>query len=186
MNDNLILENKKRNQTLVLVEGNHEKYVLLKLLLTCFEEIPIKYDNVHVYAADIYDLYQDIEKEYDKDWYDNGSDVNIPMLVSRRFGIEPQLDRRNFTNIIMIFDYEHHDTLYSDEKIKHMQEYFCNVSEAGMLYINYPMVESYKHIKSIPDDEYLERYVSVKCQPGYKYKKMVEDSSRYMKNWQNI
>lgn len=181
MNDNKLLENEKRNQTLVLVEGDHEKHVLFKLLLACFGEVPVKNENVHVYAADIYDLYRDIEKEYEEDWYNNGSDVDIPMLVSRRLNIEPQLDRRNFTNIIMIFDYEHHDTSYSDEKIKHMQGYFCSLSDAGMLFINYPMVEAYKHIKSIPDEEYMERYVSVKCHPGCVYKNMVEDISAISK-----
>ncbi len=181
MNENELQERQKKNQTLVIVEGNHEKYILFKLLLESFHEVPIKSDNIHVYAADIYDLYHDIEKEYEKDWYNNGSDIDIPMLISRRLKIEPQLDRRNFTNVIMIFDYEHHDTSYSDEKIMCMQKHFNNVSEDGILYINYPMVEAYKHIESIPDEGFLERFVSVKCQPGREYKNMVEATSAISK-----
>ena len=43
--------------------------------------------------ADIYDLYQEIVKEYEKDWFESGCKVNIPMLISRRLGINPQLDK---------------------------------------------------------------------------------------------
>ena len=43
--------------------------------------------------ADIYDLYQEIVKEYEKDWFEIGCKVNIPMLISRRLGINPQLDK---------------------------------------------------------------------------------------------
>ena len=30
-----------------------------------------------------------------------------------------------------------------------MQEYFCSLSEVGILFINYPMVEAYKHVKAL-------------------------------------
>lgn len=51
------------------------------------------------------------------------------------------------------------------------------MSNDGILYINYPMIEAYRHICSIPDEDYLERNVSVKCQPGREYKQLVEENS---------
>lgn len=177
MNDYENQESRKKNQTLVVVEGQHEKNVFLELLLNCFPQVAFSRENIHVYAADIYDLYHDIEKEYDEDWFKSDLEIDIPMLISRRLNIEPQLDKRKFTNIILIFDYEHHDTSYKDEKIVHMQRHFCSMTDDGILFINYPMVESYKHIISLPDEEYLERSVSVKCQPGREYKRMVDADS---------
>lgn len=177
MNDYDFLKNEQKNQTLILVEGEHEKQILLSILLACFPEIPILNENIHVYAADIYDLYNDIEREYEEDWYESDLEIDIPMLISRRYNIEPQLNKNNFTNIILMFDYEHHDIWFSDEKIKRMQKHFNSISDDGVLYINYPMIESYKDIVSIPDDTFLEKFVSVQCQPGKKYKQKVEENS---------
>lgn len=177
MNDYDFLKKEQKNQTLILVEGEHEKHILLSILLACFPEIPILDENIHVYAADIYDLYHDIEKEYDEDWYENEMEIDIPMLISRRYNIEPQLNKRNFTNIILMFDYEHHDIWFSDEKIIRMQKHFNSISDDGILYINYPMIESYKDIVSIPDDTYFEKFISVQCQPGKSYKEKVEEKS---------
>ncbi len=177
MNDYDFLKEGRKNQTLILVEGEHEKQILLSILLSCFPEIPLLNENIHVYAADIYDLYYDIEKEYEEDWYEGDLEIDLPMLISRRHNIEPQLKRKNFTNIILMFDYEHHDIWYSDEKIKRMQEHFNNISEDGILYINYPMIEAYKDIVSVPDETYLRKYVSVQCQPGKKYKQNVDRHS---------
>lgn len=47
----------------------------------------------------------------------------------------------------------------------------------GKLYLNYPMIESYLHLKSIPDEEYINRKIPVSLQPGDKYKGMVKSES---------
>lgn len=177
MNDYSKIENGLRNQTLVIVEGDLEKYVMFKTLLKCFPEIPIQMQNVHIYQNDIYDLYHAIEIEYGNMWYEEGLDINIPYLISAKFNIVPALEKKNFVNIIMIFDYEHHDNFYSDEKILKMQKYFNRVEDQGFLYINYPMIESLYHYKSFPDEEYIHRSVPVTCNPGKKYKEMVKNES---------
>lgn len=189
MNNYDFLKNEQKNQTLVLVEGEHEKKTLLSILLACFPEVPILSDNIHVYEADIYDLYHDIEVEYEEDWYENDLEIDIPLLISRRHSIEPGLKKNNFTNIILIFDYEHHDTWFKDEKIERMQNHFNSMSDDGILFINYPMIEAYRHVLSIPDEDYLERYVSVTCQPGREYKRLVEENStisKYFNAYDNL
>lgn len=47
----------------------------------------------------------------------------------------------------------------------------------GKLYINYPMLESYQHLWSLPDNDYAERKISVSLQPGRKYKALVKNES---------
>lgn len=67
MNDYKV-QTRKRGQTLLIVEGNHEKNELFKLLFKCFPEINISIDNVWIYGTNIYMLYDDITKEYGTDW----------------------------------------------------------------------------------------------------------------------
>ena len=79
-------------------------------------------------------------------------------------------------NILLIFDYERHDPYFSEDKINKLQLYFRDSTDAGKLYINYPMLESYQHLESIPDYNYAERSVPVSLQPGYQYKNLVKDT----------
>ncbi|MDO4803427.1 MAG: hypothetical protein Q4A32_01240 [Lachnospiraceae bacterium] len=168
-----------RNQTLILVEGKHEKGVLLTMLLRAFPEIPIRLENVHIYSTDIYDLYHAIEKEYGVEWYDEDDriDVNLPLLISRREGLSPPLDNRVFTNVLLMFDFEHHDNNYSDDKVKRLQHHFSNATEDGILYINYPMIEAYQHMERIPDPDYLARMISISYGKGSDYKNLVKRNS---------
>lgn len=173
-------ESPSRNKTLVIVEGKTEKTFLLKALLLCFPEIPIKIEDVYIYSSNIYDLYRAIEDEYEETWFEDDLSIDIPLLISRKQSVEPPLDKRAFTNIIMIFDYEHHDTFYSDEKIMKMQRHFSNASEDGLLYINFPMLESVYHFKEIPDREYISRSIPITCSPGKRYKELVKSESVIM------
>lgn len=178
MNDKIEITDKyKRNQTLIVVEGKFEKNIIMMMLGICFPEMSLEMSNIHIYGAKIYDLYHMIELEYGRDWFEQELEINIPYLISKKFKLYPHLDRRNFTNIILIFDYERHDILYSYDKILKMQKHFSNVSEDGILYINYPMIESFVHMDKIPDDFYIDRKVSVKCRPGKVYKNIAKQNS---------
>ena len=183
------LKKRERNKTLILVEGPYEKNTILKVMIECFDKLSINISNIYIYKTDIYDLYHYIEKKYGEHWFEGDVNIDLPLLISDRFDLNPKLDRRDFTNIILIFDYEHHDNWYSDEKIQRLQNHFSNSSEDGMLYINYPMVEALLHMSSIPDLEYLNKSISVKCNPGSKYKSMIRKDSvlfRYLNVYNSI
>ena len=181
MSDYKHIDNSSRNKTLIVVEGDLEKNSILKTILLCFPEIPVKYEDIQIFSSDVYDLYHSIEMEYGEEWFEDELSIDLPYLISRRLKIEPHLDRRNYTNIILMFDYEHHDVWYSDEKIMKMQKHFNNASEDGLLYINYPMIESLFHFNKIPDEDYCSRLISVKCKPGRKYKNLVKTESEIQK-----
>lgn len=85
--------------------------------------------------------------------------------------------KNDFTNIILVFDYERHDPQFSADKILRLQNYFSDAADMGKLYLNYPMIESYQHLKSLPDEEYINRKISVSLQPGSKYKELVRNES---------
>lgn len=62
-----------------------------------------------------------------------------------------KLANGDFSEIYLIFDFDCQAPQYDDEKLQIMLDFFDNETEHGKLYINYPMIESFKHFKSIPD-----------------------------------
>lgn len=64
------------------------------------------------------------------------------------------LEKGGFSEIYLIFDFDFQAPQYDDKKIKAMLEFFDNETEHGKLYINYPMIESFKHFKSLPDFDF--------------------------------
>ena len=53
MNEFNSIKPRVRNQTLIIVEGNHEKNTLFYLLLKCFPEMKIEMENVWIYGTNI-------------------------------------------------------------------------------------------------------------------------------------
>ena len=167
----------KRNQTLLIVEGNHEKNELFWLVFKCFPEVNIDLNNVLIYGTNIYMLYEDIVKMYGDDWDEEEIDVDLPFVISKKKTPDNVRYKSDFTKILLVFDYERHDTNFSERKIMQMQRKFSDVTDMGQLYINYPMIESYQHLVSIPDLNYEGRKVPVSLQPGSKYKELVRKES---------
>lgn len=75
------------------------------------------------------------------------------------------------------FDYERHDPNFTETKIMSMQQTFTDSTDMGMLYINYPMIESYQHMKNLPDSDYINRTVSASINAGAIYKNTVKKNS---------
>ena len=175
--NNYAVETRWRSRSLLVVEGKHEKDELFWLIFKCFPEMNIDIDDVWIYGTNIYKLYEDIVKAYGNDWAKDEMDVDLPFVISKKEHPETIYYRNDFTNIILVFDYERHDPAFSEEKILEMQHCFEDSTDMGKLYLNYPMIESYLHLKSIPDEEYINRKIPVSLQPGDKYKGLVKSES---------
>ena len=61
-----------------------------------------------------------------------------------------------------------------------MIDFFNNETENGKLYVNYPMMESYKDCDDFFDEQYQNREVSLKTLFSHKYKQQV--SQRILSN----
>lgn len=162
---------RKRSQNLLVVEGSHEKNKLFWLLFQCYPEINVDMDDVWVYGTNIYMLYTDIVSEYGVEW--SRDDIDLPFIISKKHYPDSIRYKEDFVNIILVFDYERHDTSFSEEKILEMQQYFTDATDRGKLYINYPMIESYQHLRTLPDEGYADRKIPVSLQPGKEYKELV-------------
>ncbi len=170
-------EVRKRRQNLLIVEGHHEKNKLFWLIFMCFPEININMEEIWIYGTNIYQLYDDIVKEYGEKWAEENEDIDLPFVISKKQYPDKLRYKEDFTNIVLVFDYERHDTNFSEEKILEMQRCFNDAADMGRLYINYPMIESYRHFGQLPDDDFAERKIPVSLQPGKEYKVLVEQET---------
>ncbi|HBW34489.1 hypothetical protein [Desulfosporosinus sp. BICA1-9] len=139
-------ENKRK--ILILVEGAKTDTALMARLLAIYG-IDAQYKIVS-YCTNIYTLYSEMFVQSDP------SVMDLLQLLKAR---EPASEKKpifdtTYTDVLLIFDLDPQAPDFSPEKIRQMAEYFVESSDMGKLYLNYPMVESFYHMSSIPDDRY--------------------------------
>ena len=165
-----------KSKILLIVEGEKEEprilgsasHGLLSLIGGDYEVIP--------FSNPIYELY---------DAYINGEYDDLVTYLRVEKGLEVDkniLSKNAFSAIYLIFDYEPQYHKYSDEKIKKLLLTFNNETNLGKLYINYPMVEAYYHLETLPDNKYYDRVVSLEKLNGKSYKKLVNETTCLRKN----
>ena len=121
-----------------------------------------------IYGTVIYHLYS---KLYIDGVLDEDLDF-FQILKENVKGIPKNLNRENVSEIYLFFDHDGHATNASNKKIEQMLKYFNNETENGKLYINYPMVESLKHIGKFSVNE-----MKAKIDNNRKYKNRVSKES---------
>jgi len=137
-----------KSKTLILVEGEKTDFKLMERLLTQYS-IKDMHDIIS-YKTNIYSLYNTMFKGV------NPSELDI---LAHLKSLEPDVSMKKlfdqrFSDILLIFDFDPQDSNFSDKVISEMVEYFIESTEMGKLYLNYPMVESFYHMKNIPDADY--------------------------------
>lgn len=137
------------SKILIIVEGPKTEVALMNKLLGIYG---LSEDHeLYSYNTNIYELYSrlpDDPKEYQF--------IDLLQILKDREKDPDKLAllNRNYSDIIMIFDFDPQDPQFSPEKIRRMTGYFVESTDMGKLYLNYPMVESFYHMKSIPDPDY--------------------------------
>lgn len=134
---------------LMITEGEKLDIRILNQVKSLF--LPKQNIKIFPICLNIYNLYQ---KMIQKD--DFGTEY-MDILVSIKEICQEQqsshhaellsLQRNEISEIFLFFDYDGHDTLAPQYPncIEEMLELFDNETVNGKLYINYPMVESYKY-----------------------------------------
>ncbi len=159
---------------LLIVEGEADEVRFFKRLFSvCHRKTEysiVSYkSNIHVIAQKLHDMYPDFEDD----------EVDIRSVLSSMIRDDAQKQRlyQNYTDVYMVFDLEpHHDRTHYDT-VKRMLRYFCDPTNHGKLYINYPMMQSYKHFASLPDNGFASRRIAV-ADCG-SYKRIVGDMSGF-------
>ncbi len=135
-----------------------------------------KLENIHVLGRSIHQLLREIVVNGHID-----DDLDIVSLL-REDANEDELVilSHDFSDVYLVFDMDPQDTVYDDLRLREAIRYFDNSTENGKLYLNYPMVESYRHLREPYDEGYLDRKVSmdeIRC--GYKQLVDREACSRF-------
>lgn len=162
----------EKAKILILVEGAKLDVKLMEHLLSIYG-ISQSHQIVS-YKTNIYDLYQHMFVENEPDA------VDLLQLLKER---EPNPANRaifdeHYSDILLIFDLDPQDTRFSSEKITQMINYFVESSDMGKLYLNYPMVEAFYHMRSIPDHEYNTYEATLLELQEHKYKERVIRENR--------
>lgn len=106
-------------------------------VLKCEHDLPTLYSNLR---ANEYDLFRSLPFK----------ENNIYLPEDKR------LDTL-FSQIFLFFDYDFQNRLGTQKVngiLDEMLDFFSDETENGKLYINYPMIESLKYTKEIPDANY--------------------------------
>ena len=159
---------KQNAKILMLVEGQKTDVKIMEHLLSVYGIRD--HHQIVSYKTNIYVLYKKMFAADDPD----SLDLLQVLKENEKDASKKHIFDERYSDILLIFDLDPQDTEFSSEKIHRMLEYF-NESENGMLYINYPMVESYYHMKSLPDPEYQIRTVSLDDLERKEYKTRVRD-----------
>lgn len=125
------------SKILMLVEGAKTDVKLMSKLLDMYG-ISDNHELVS-YNTNIYELYREMFSDGDPDAIDL-----LQLLKEREYDENKKkiFDER-YSDILLIFDLDPQDHLFSVHKIMEMAEYFNESSDMGKLYINYPMINSY-------------------------------------------
>lgn len=154
-------------QILLIVEGFITEEKLMKHLYDLYE---IDDDRViWSFSTHIYSFHSFLKKNYP----DSNGNIDYESLDfalafkdfikdhPNELVILSSFDEKDFNEIILIFDYDPHVPQANNNILKEMVSNFSDI-ETGKLFINYPMVESYKDHSAIPDKNYLNSCIGKK------------------------
>ena len=152
------------SNSLFILEGSRDEP---KLLNSLFREMKKSdqqkcfffHSNLHA-LANI--LLPDDEDELD------GIDLLLAIKGNSRGNAEAEVLNLRYTDIFLVFDFEPQEDSPVFNKIRKMVSFFNDSTNNGKLYINYPMMQSYRHLIALPD-------------PSFEYRKAVYDSTKSYK-----
>lgn len=157
---------------LFLVEGAKTDVRLMQKLLYVYG-FDQKYEIVS-YNTNIYTLYNEMFRDNDP------ADLDL-LQVLKEHEKDPRkkpLFDQSYSDILLIFDLDPQDPLFTSDKIQRMTEYFVESSDIGKLYLNYPMVEAFYHMHDIPDAHFNEYFATQEELSNGTYKQRVNQENR--------
>ena len=145
---------------LFVFEGEDREPYLYKTL----EKLYLPRDNDNIicsFGNNIYDLYSEMES-----LEDDGDIVSIlrERLTDRGDSTLDGIKTSDISETYLFFDYDFQNSQLTLEEInmrlQSMLDLFTDETDNGKLYINYPMIESIRYTKELPDEDYVNYTIS--------------------------
>ncbi|WP_348682067.1 hypothetical protein [Duncaniella freteri] len=138
------------------------------------------------YGCNIYKLYSQIKKYDVFDDKESVDTVSIlkDLLISKGDNVLKGINPSDISEIFLFFDYDFHhhsieDLISDNEHIVEMLKFFDDETTSGKLYINYPMIESIRYTKCLPDNEYFSYTVTREQCKSEDFKNISHSFSHY-------
>lgn len=144
----------RERRVLFIVEGRvAEPRFLERMMRSLFGVHP---ENVYSYGTTVHKLLKEATRHGEIDEY---FDIKAALMEHANKDDAERLSRK-YTDVFLIFDMDPHDQNFDPELLMAALRYFDDPTDNGKMYINYPMLESYKHLSSLNDEEYMNRVVA--------------------------
>lgn len=160
------------NKILFIVEGKNDEVIYIKRL---FEKCNVlqKYEIIS-YNTNLHNLANSLIKN---DEIDPSLDIRYVLKENETDVAKKEILSQEFSDIILVFDFEPQQDVPRFEQIRKLLEFFNKSTENGKLYINYPMMQSYRHFDKLPSKEFKDLTVTKK--DAKKYKELVGSVSNF-------
>lgn len=164
----------RKSRILFCVEGEKTDVTLMEKLIALYkEELDIDYEIIP-YRTNIYRLYNAMFEGVDP----SQMDLLVTLREHEPDPEKKQLFNKRYSDILLVFDMDPQDSYFSPNKLEIMADYFNNSTDQGKLYLNFPMLEAFYHMKSMPDCEFNQRTVDLAVLKNKLYKDLVRREGR--------
>lgn len=159
---------------LFIVEGDTDEPRFIKQLFQkCYSSVKFK---TYTYRTNLHNLAKIIEEEY-SDFEEDEIDIKLVLKSQEGNENKRRILEAKYTDIFLIFDFEPQQDVPRFPVIRRMLTYFNDSTNHGKLFINYPMMQSFKHFTRLPDPDFASLKIPIDdCR---RYKQIVGEVSKY-------
>ena len=162
----------RNKRILLIVEGQRREPQLLERELEVFGLADHR--KIVPPGTDIHALLDFIDNQYEGAYEDIDLREVVADYLGDRADDASELGAilcREYTDVLLVFDFDPQDNRFDADGIRRLQSAYCDSTDLGQLYVNYPMVEAYRDFDDELGWDYLGALVpavAVFCGPGYK------------------
>ena len=157
-----------------IVEGEVAEPTLIKKIFDTFLPADATFE-FYSYKTNLHTLAEHIEAYYPD--FDDYVDVLGVLRELEQDAEQKAILSGKYTDIFYIFDFEPHNHTLHYDTIAKLFDHLNDSTDQGKLFINYPMLESYKHLRRMPDHAFKDRTVSL--EDCLSYKQLIDNESAY-------
>ncbi len=147
---------------LFIVEGQRTEERFIRKMMREFSLTEER--ETYVYGTNIHVLYESVFGKDDPE----DTDLLLALKSQTESKEEKRILSESYSDVLLVFDAEFQDPKFNPEHLRAMLAHFSDSTVYGKLYLNYPMMESYRHMPSLDWKEFLDYTVKRSNVPHYK------------------
>lgn len=150
-------------RVLFVTEGWNDEPRMLKAMHRIM--MGTKPENIFVFGASVH---QFLRRMFVDDEIDEDLDL-VSVLMEDADEEQVRVLSQDFSDVYLVFDMDPQDSIYDDSRLVKAMKFFNDSTGNGKLYLNYPMMQSYRHLVGYMDTSFLCRKVTLNDCKDYKH-----------------